>query len=367
MGEWSLDNQASEAQDGLFDLLDYGWRERLSASYLTDLVIEEDQRTWRIIVLAAGGLSGAVLNETYPKNGATVLVPRRDMPSDESDQNDGDSKNVCEARAAPLQGGVEVRHIMRGGVPATLREWFGVALEEDGTPILVRDTHYELSSGGGKWHGVLVYRPRWEHDPAQPSDTPPVAAPLTRDASTLLEAARTRVSVEGDGQGEGDDAAGLSREIGAPYELGNAIADDCGRWDEVLLNAALRRVNLLPEEDEEQDEMEVEPAPGDNAEGEVEEELGPSEPPTAIVALADALLATMPRTFGGIPAREMTEEEKALLASVEQLGQLRITVEQAEALRATGENPTAPPVPQGSLGDRQQLAAWLEARRTRMR
>ena len=44
-----------------------------------------------------------------------------------------------------------------------------------------------------------------------------------------------------------------------------------------------------------------------------------------------------------------------------------ITAEQAEALRASGENVTAPPMPSGPIRERDQMQAWLAARRTRMR
>ena len=359
VGDWVLDAEASDSLEGLYDVLDYGWRERLAASYLTELSIEEDQKTWRLVVMAAGGLVyGAALDETYLKTGAPTLVPRRDTPGDENASADGhaDGRPLCEARAAPLDGGVEVRHVLGDPSRGLLREWFGVT-EEPGEAVLVRETVYKLETGE-EWSGVLVYRTP-PPEPKPGGKAPPAAKPLTLDAAALLAAARTRIASD-----EGD-AGDAGHQIGAPDEPGNAIADECGRWDESLLNAALRRVRLLPDEVVVEDKK---GGHGDEAEAmEVEVPAGPVEAPAAITAMADLLLSAMPRTFGGVPAREATAEEKALLESVEQLGQLRITAEQAEALRASGENVTAPPMPSGPIRERDQMQAWLAARRTRMR
>ena len=357
LGDWVLDPVASDSQEGLFDVLDYGWRERLAASYLTGLSIEEDHKTWRLVVMATGGLYGAALDETYLKTGVPTLVPRRDTPGEDDAAADGeaDGRPLCEGRAAPLDGGVEVRHVLGDPAPGLLKEWFGMAEEPSGEAVLVRETVYQLASGE-EWTGVLVYRPQ-PPEPKPDGKAPPPARPLTRDAAALLAAARARIAPDGEDAGE------AGREIGAPDEPGNAIADECGRWDESLLNAALRRVRLLPDE-----VVEDRGNAGDEAEAmEVEVEAGPVEAPAALAAMADLLLTAMPRTFGGVPAREATAEERALLESVEQLGQLRITAEQAEALRASGENVTAPPMPQGPIKERDQLQAWLAARRTRMR
>jgi hypothetical protein len=358
VGDWVLDTDASDSLEGLYDVLDYGWRERLAASYLTSLSIEEDQKTWRLVVMAAGLVYGAALDETYLKTGVPTLVPRRDMPGDGDAPADGqaDGRPLCEARAAPLDGGVGVTHVLGDPSRGLLREWFGVTEEPgDGEAVLVRETVYKLESGD-EWSGVLVYRTS-PPEPKPGEKAPPAAKPLTRDAAVLLSAARTRIAPD-DG-----DAGEEGHQIGAPDEPGNAIADECGHWDESLLNAALRRVRLLPDEVVVEDKGD-----GDEAEAmEVEVPTGPVEAPAAIAAMADLLLSAMPRTFGGVPAREATAEEKALLESVEQLGQLRITAEQAEALRASGENVTAPPMPLGPIRERDQLQAWLAARRTRMR
>ena len=350
VGSWTLDPGASDSPEPLHALLGYGWAERLAASCLTRLAVEEEEEenegtVWRLGVHAEGMvLSGAALDERYPQDGSAVVLPRRDA-SRWSDS--GEALESATACAVPRDGGVQLVHLLGAPRAGTLREWLGVTVEEDGREALVRQTQLRLKGGLGEWEGISVYRRLEEPQQGLPDAASAPSGAVAAPGALRMAARRRRRS-----------AGGVDDVDNTP------LGDELAFRSEQQFEQALRRA-IKPQR--EAHELESPPALQSEQQsgGEMDavEEIVTAAP-APLVAMADALLDNLPRMFGGFRSREATQAERAALTAVA-LGSMRLGVERQseQTVELTAPTPVVSAKPMLPGSERAELAAGLESRR----
>ncbi len=235
LGAWERDDAASDSQEPLFDLLDVSWSQRQAEALVTQLLLEEDDATWRLTTRGLFGALGAC--EAYPKaDGELATLALR-----------GGSEGTAAAGARPVDGGVQLTHALPPPRAGRLREWLGVTHDAAGDATLVRYATLELYGTGEAWEGIAVYR-RPGAPPLQPVEpaaeeeaeaaaaaesdedeaAPPLAGPESTAAVAARAAARAAWLAGRDGAGA-DAAAAPPAEAAAPQherEPSEASDDD---------------------------------------------------------------------------------------------------------------------------------------------